>query len=278
MVTFTKKSANWHQWHAVVLPQPCSMKSLGRSGINDNILIHAFSLHGYDGAIEGMLTKTQQRIGEILKFDDGQFQIDKSALPDGYFEPEVPTPAEPLASLPSSQDLLVSQHEDVPESRHEPVEEEVKRNDEAEQKIEAGFRALASLVRANRPEDQRDAVGPSSTELPTGAGAGQRTRMEPRWSRHCGAGSPWGSTNEYEQSDLETDFTPSVSAASDTTTTLGLDIEGGGAVEAAADAAESPAETAAEVNRNIIRDEVSLVLGRILAGLAEQVFNNRASA
>lgn len=268
MITFAKESAYRWQYYAVVIPQPCSMKSLGQSGINDNILIHAFSFHGYEGAIGQMLMRIQQRIGEILKFDDGQFQIDKSALPDGYFEPDVPTPAEPLASLPSSQDMLVSQHEDAPESRHEPVEEEVKRKDEAEQKIEAGFRALTNSMRANRPEDQQDAAGPSSTELPE---AGQRTRMEPRRLRHCGAGSPGGGTNEYEQSDLETDFTPSVSAASDTTTTLGLDLEGGGAVEAAANAAESPVETAAEVNRNIIRDEVSLVLGRIFAGLAEQV-------
>lgn len=253
MVTFARESMGQTEYHAIVLPRSCSMKSLGQSGINDNILIHAFSLYGYNGVIGEMFNKTEQRVGEILKFDDGQFRIDKSALPDGYFEPDVLTPAEPLAGLPGFQ----GPHEDASESRYEPVEEEVKRKDDAEQKIETGFRTLASLGLANRPEDQRDVF----TELP--AGAGQRTRMEPRKSRYCDTGSPGAGTDEYEQSDLETDFTPSVSAASDTTTTPGLDLEGGGVVEAAA-----------EANRNIIRDEVTLVLGRIFAGLAEQIRGN----
>lgn len=292
MVTFLNNSTNGWRHHIVILPRSCSMKSLGQSDINDNILMHALSMHNYEHAISQMFWKTQQRIGEILKFGDGQFQIDKSALPDGYFEPDVPTgPAEPCAGLPGPQDPPVSQDEDAPESWHESVEkeeveeeEEVKGKDEVEQKIEADqarrervapwrLRALTRLANANRLEAQRDAVGPSSTEPPSGAGAGagagagQRTCVELRRLHHCDPGSPGGGTGEYEQCDRKAVSTPSVSAASDTTTTSGLDLEREGV-------AESPAETAAEVNRNMIKDEVNLVLGRIFAGLAEQMGGN----
>lgn len=298
------------KFNAAVLPRSYFLKSLGQPDIdiNDKILMHGSSITGCQGAINQLLKKTEQRIGEIMKVDDGQFRIDTSTLPDGYFEPDVPVvePTEPPTVSPSPP---VSQGEDALESRHESVDEERKRKEkkaeadaiadavaeavadaayaaayakaerELERKHAVWERWMAEPVKpqfqpapakkrtateshANRPEGHQDTLGSSSTVPPTGAGAKpepriQADRMKFGGLRHPGFGFAKGDEDEY---DIGAFFTPSVSDASEMTTTPRLDGEEWDGVD-----------TAAEMNRSMVRDEVNLALGKIFGGLAEHV-------
>ncbi|KAL0632828.1 hypothetical protein Q9L58_008256 [Maublancomyces gigas] len=280
-------TTTYNVYTSAVLPISCSLKSMGHLDINDKILIQQSSAAR---DLSNLLTKTEKRIAEILKVEDGQFRIDKSALPDGYFEPDIPAgSAEPLIELsePSTSEKGVNT-----EILHELIENEEKEKDtelEAEGLPEEETqhprrshptvytsrsfvsRPITTLPttpmldstppsrhhpagesHARQPVYPYDTDGTSRAEVGVGIGlSAQADREMPR------NGS---SITGYESSDLESVFTPSVSAASDTTTTPGLDFETGGITD-----------TAAEMSRDRIRAEVGLILGTFFGGLAEQM-------
>lgn len=255
---------------------------MGHPDINDKILIQESSTVGGLGYL---LNKTEKRIAEILIANNGQFRIEKSALPDGYFEPDIPIrsaepPIEP-AEPPTNE------KEVNPEIPHELIEnEEKEKNTEAEGLSEEHPHPTADASRSFVPRPS--AALPAPVIDPTfpsrGHPAGENHASQPYDIDGTSYGGPCAevgigiglyaqadhemprngsSVTEYEPSDLETVFTPSVSAASDTTTTPKLDFE-----------AEGITDTVAEMNRNMIRNEVNLILGTFFGGLAEQMKGN----
>lgn len=258
---------------------------MGHLDINDKILIQQSS---DNRDLRDLLGKTEERIAEILKVENGQFRIEKSALPDGYFEPDIPArSAEPLIELsePSTSEKGVNT-----ETSHELIENEEKEKDTDTEGLPE---EETQHPRHSHPtaDTSRPFVQRPSAALPTAPVLGSTPRLQPRRERyhryHTDApaalhGSPprdglgteiglsaqadremprnGSSITGYESSDLETVFTPSVSAASDTTTTPELDLRTGGITD-----------TAAEMSRNRIRIEVGLILGTFFGGLAEQM-------
>lgn len=258
---------------------------MGHPDINDKILIQQSNA---DRNLYYLLRKTEQRIAEILIVNDGQFRIEKSALPDGYFEPDIPIePVEP----PTSEDEINS------EISHELIENEEKGNDtdvkglpeeeilypqysypEADTSRSFLPRPSAALPtpvldptfpsrdhpageenHVDKPVNQYDIDGTSPKKPRAEAEVG----IEPYVQADHELPRNGSSITEYELSDFETVFTPSVSAASDMTTTPRLDFE-----------TRDITDTTAEMNRSMIRNEVNLILGTFFGGLAEQMKGN----
>lgn len=239
---------------------------MGQPDINDKILIQDTS--DTRNHLSRLFYKTEQRIGEILKVGGGKFRVDKSALPDGYFEPDV--------AIESTRSLI--------EPPIEPAEPPT-----GEEYVTSG--SSDELIGGIGKEKDTEAESPAR-DHPTGGNHGDRperkqdidsaslgepraeVEVEPYMQDDHGSSrnrTPGFSENDvayYEPSDSETTYTPSVSAASDTTTTPRLDFESESFTKTAVEAA---AESAAEMNRNMIRDEVSLMLGKFFGGLAEQM-------
>lgn len=222
-----------------------------------------------------------------MKVEDGQFRIDKSTLPNGYFEPDIPAgSAEPLIELsePSTSEKGVNteiSHELIgneggekdtePEAEAEGLpEEETQHPRHSHPTVDTPRLPTAfptTLVLGSTPPSRGHPVGENHASRPVypydidgttraevGVGIGLYAQADREIPRN---GS---SITGYESSDLESVFTPSVSAASDTTTTPGLDFEIGGITD-----------TAAEMSRDRIRVEVGLILGTFFGGLAEQM-------
>lgn len=294
------------KFNAAVLPRSYFLKSLGQPGvdINDKILMHGSSITGCQVAINQLLKKTEHRIGEILKVDDGQFRIDTSTLPGGYFDVPVVEPTEPPAVSPGPKD---TRGEDASKSQQESADEERKKKEEkaeadavadavAEAVADAAYAAAyakaerelerkhaawerwiaeptkpapqpaptkkdtAKESQASRPEGQQDTLGSSSSTVPlTGAGPKPMQRILADRMRFGGLHQGFGSKGDEDGYDIGAFYTPSVSDASETTTTPGLDAEDW-----------DGAETATEMNRSMVRDEVNHALGKIFGGLAEQ--------
>lgn len=266
--------------------------------------MHGSSISGCQVALTQLLKKTEQRIGEILKVDDGQFRIDRSTLPGGYFDIPVVEPKEPPAVSPSPVSP-VGQGEDAPESRHESVDEERKRKDkkaEADAVADAVAEAVAdaayaaAYAKAERELERKHAVWERWIAEPVKpafqpAPAKKNTAKESPANRQDTLGSsstapPDGAAAKPEpriQADRmrfgglrHPGFGPPKNDEDD------YDI-GAFFTPSVSDASEMTTaprldvedwdgtETPTEMNRSMVRDEVNLALGKIFGGLAEQV-------
>lgn len=199
-----------------------------------------------------------------MKVDGGKFRVDKSALPDGYFEPDVAIestrsliepPIEP-AEPPTGEEYVTFG------SSHELIGGRGKERDTEAEGLARDHPTGGNY--GDRPERKQDTDNTSLGEPRAEVEVEPYVQDDHGSSRNRTPGVSGNDVADYEPSDSETTYTPSVSAASDTTTTPRPDPEPESSTKTAA-------EAAAEMNRNMIRDEVSLMLGIFFGGLAEQM-------
>lgn len=80
------------RFHAIVLPAACTLGSLAEQGAKERILLQVAQTYKQacqrptrDTVMRALLDVVQERIGEVLVFDeDGDFHVQKSLLPRGY--------------------------------------------------------------------------------------------------------------------------------------------------------------------------------------------------